>query len=196
MSLTSRWIAAALLVVAGQQSGVGTTRIAVVNVPVVSERYLRTTDLEAQFEQRRAKFNEQRDALRQKIERTKRSLQEEFKPGTDEFRERMKQLAMQEAELHWFREMEGQKIEQGLAGSLRSIYNDIQAVVAEVARERGIDLVLAADQLPKEPPATTTQARQQVVLQNVLFWHPRVELTDEVVTRLNMKYKAQKLMSP
>lgn len=180
----------------GQQDRFGSTRVAVVDVPAVSERYLRTSDLEARFEQRRVKFNRERDALREKIERAGRSLQEEFKPGTGEYGERRKQLAMLEAELQWFMETEGEKIERHLAGSLRSIYDDIQAIVGEVAKEQGIDVVLAADRMPEETPRATTQARQQIVLQKVVYWSPRVDLTDEVVTRLNTEYKARRVTVP
>jgi len=70
------------------QGGASEARVAVVNVPVVSERYLKTADLEAVFEQRRKSFTEQRDAMRERLERLRRSLEEELKPGTKEFEER------------------------------------------------------------------------------------------------------------
>ncbi len=187
---------AAVLMAAGQQSTFPPTRVAVVSVPDVSTRYERTRDLEAQFEQKRAKFNEQRDALRGKMERTGRSLQEELKPGTEEFEQRRKQLAMYEAELKWLLDSGGQKIELEIASSLRSIYMDIQGAVREVAEQRGIDVVLAADQLPEERPQTTTQVRQQIILQKVVYWNSRVDVTDAVVERLNERYRARKLAAP
>jgi len=192
------WGMAAAFMTIGQSAAGGFTppKVAVVNVPAVSERYLRTSDLEAQFEERRVKLNQQRDAMQERIERTGRSLQEELKPGTKEFEERRKQLAMLEAELQWFIETEGQKVEQGLAGSLRSIYSDIQTAVRAVAEEKGIDLVLAADQLPNEASQSITQVRQQIVLQKVVYWNARLDLTDDVVTRLNAEYRAQRLNSP
>ncbi len=176
----------------GSPGGSGSTSVAVVDVPAVSERYEKTRDLEAAFEQRRVGFTRQRDALRERIKRTGRSLQEEVKPGTKEFEDRRKQFVMLEAELQWFVETEGQKIEEGLAQSLREIYDDIQAVVRDVADERGIDVVLAADRLPNEPARSPMQARQQIVLQKVVYWNPRVDITEEVVVRLNAKYKAQR----
>ncbi len=195
MGLLSCCIAVGLMTI-GQPDRFGSTRVAVVDVPAVSERYLKTSDLEARFEQRRTELNRQRDALREKVERTGRSLQEEFKPGTNEHEQRRKQLAMLEAELQWFLETQGEKVERDLAGSLRGIYNDIHAVVREVAEERGIDLVLTAARLPEETPRSTSQARQQIVLQKVVYWSPRVDLTDEVVTRLNTVYKARRLTVP
>lgn len=188
----------AVLSILGQPAtgGLGSARVAVVDIPAVSQRYLRTADLEAQFEQHRIKFTEQRDALRQKIERTGRSLQEEFKPGSDEFETRRKQLALLEAELQWYVESEGQKLEAALAASLREIYNDIRAAVSEVANEQGVDIVIAADRLPDETPRTTTQARQQILLQKVVYWNLRVDITEEVIVRLNAAHKARSMAAP
>ena len=165
--------------------------VAVVNVPAVSERYQKTTDLEEHFDGIRRKLNEQRDALREKIERTARSLEEEFKPGTDDYRARRKQLAMLEAELQYFIESEGQRIERGMAGSLRRIYDDIHATVRILAEEKGIDIVLAADRMPDDAADSAARVRQQILLQKVLYWGPQVDITDVVVKRLNARYEAQ-----
>ena len=164
-------------------------KIAVVNVPVVSERYARTGDLETQFDALRRRLGAERDTMRERIDRAKQALQEEIKPGTEEFERRRKEVAMLEAELQWFMDSEGQKVERGLANSLRSIFDDIQAVVREIATEKGIDVVLAGDQLPAEMPESTTQIRQHILLQKVLYWSRDVDITDEVVARLNARYK-------
>lgn len=189
MTMLAVWTAWAMAAT-GQPGTMQPTRVAVVNVPAVSEQYEKTAELEAGFEQKRLAFNRDREALQQKIQRLAQALQEEFKPGTAEFERRRKELALADAELKWFMEAEGQKIEQSLAASLRGIYDDIHAAIRELAKERGIDLVLAADQLPPEPPQTTAQARQQIVLQKVLFWGPRVDMTDDVIARLNARHKA------
>lgn len=165
-------------------------KVAVVNIGEVSEKYQKTTDLEAQFDAKRKKLSDERDALRDRIERLTRSLKEEFKPGTDEFRERRKELAMLEAQLQYFIDSESKQVEQELADSLRSIFDDVQAVIREVAMEKGIDVVLAADRMPDASGENPTQVRQTIVLQKVLYWSPRVDMTADVVARLNAKYKA------
>ena len=185
----SVWMAGVVLVV-GTRLAWGSTNVAVVNVPMVSEKYHKTTDLEAQFDAVRRKLNQERDAMKEKIDRANRSLQEEIKPGTEEFRQRRKEIALMEAELQWFIESEGQKVEKGLAESLRSIFGDIQAVVREVAEEKGIDVVMASDHLPPDTPEAPQQVRQHILLQKVLYWHARVDITEDVVTRLNTRYKA------
>ncbi len=197
MALVSLCITAVLSIL-GQPAtgGFGSARVAVVDIPAVSQRYLRTADLEAQFEQHRIKFTEQRDVLRQKIERTARSLQEEFKPGSEEFEVRRKQLVLLEAELQWYVETEGQKLEAPLAASLRQIYSDIRVAVRDVAKERDIDIVIAADRLPEDTPRTTAQARQQILLQKVVYWTLRVDITEEVLRRLNADHKARRMTAP
>lgn len=172
------------------------TKIAVVNVAAVSEKYQKTKDLESQFEGLRKSLGQQRDAMKERIERAGKALQEELKPGTDEYRQRRKEIAMLEAELQWFVESEGQKVEKGLAESLRSIFDDIQNCVREVAEQQGVQVVLAADHIPAESPDTPNQARQTILLQKVLFWKPEVDITDAVITKLNQQYKPGSAAAP
>ncbi len=178
------------LFLTGPQDPIPATKAAVVNLADVSDKYQRTKDLEAYFDAQRTQFQKQRDEQKQKIERMTKSIQEELKPGTPEFRERAKQIAMMDAELKWSVEAEGQRLEEGLKGSLRSIYDDIVVVVREIAEERKLDLVVASDKLPDTLPDSPNQLRQQILLQKVLFWNPRIDLTGEVVQRLNSRYQS------
>lgn len=165
------------------------TKVGVVNVASVSEKYSKTKELEGQFDALRKSLGQQRDTMKEKIERAKTGLQEELKPGTDEYLNRRKEIAMMEAELQWFVESEGQKVERGLAQALRSIYDDIQICVQEIASEQGFQIVLAADTVPDEAPDTPSQARQTILLQKVLYWKPEVDLTEAVLARLNQRHK-------
>ncbi len=168
------------------------TRVAVVNIGKVSELYDRTADLEAEFNTKREALNKQRDALRDKLERLARALQEEFKPGTEEYLARQKEGVLLEAELKYFMESRGKQIEAELASSLRMIYDDIHTVVAEIATERGFDIVLASDELPPGAPPSTAQMRQQIVLQKVVFWRAELDITNAVVERANERYQKKK----
>jgi len=169
----------------------GGTRVAVVNIPKVSEQYKKTSDLEAQFDGVRRRLSEQRDGLRNRIDVLTRSLKEELRPNTDEFRARQKELAVAQAELEWFMDTESKRVELGLSNSLREIFDDILRTVSVVAEARGYDIVLASDQLPEEPAESATQVRQQILLQKVLYWNPRVDITEEIISRLNADYDAK-----
>ena len=173
-----------------------TGKIAIVNVAQASESYVKTKDLEAQFEQLRQQYRSEINAKRDRLERGAKALREEFKPGTAEFEQRQRELAQLEWELQYYQEAEGAKLERGLADSLRQIFGDIQRVVGQVAVEQGYDVVLAADELPAESPDSTNMARQQILLQKVLFWNPRVDLTQEVIARLNAQYVPTRPVTP
>jgi len=183
-------VAALVLSAFTTQNAAAQTNVAVVNVPLVSDKYQKTTDLEARFEGIRQKANAQRQELRDRIDRAQRSLQEELKPGTEPYRQRLKELSMLEAELKWFTEVEGQRIEQGLAQSLREIFDDIRDVIGKIAAERGIDVVVASDDLPPGAGSDAAQVRQQIMLQKVLYWSPKTDITQEVVSRLNASYQS------
>ena len=51
------------------------------------------------------------------------------------------------------------------------------------------DLVVTADRLPRDRPSSATQVRQQILLQKVLYWNPRLDITSAVVERLNKRYQ-------
>lgn len=189
--MTSWTMAVALsLAGVGQTGAAGPARIAVVNIPQVSERYQRRIDLEAQFEAKRKELSQKKDELKQKVDQTTRSLQEVLKPGTQAYRDKARELTLQRAELDFFIESESQRIEIELAETLRTIFDDIAAVTRQIAEQRGVDLVLSADTLPQGQAENPTQMRQQIVLQKIIYWRPEIDLTDEVVTRLNDQYKA------
>ena len=192
---------AATMVLAGVAQAAGAqadpqAKVAIVNVALASESYAKTSDLEAQFEQLRVKFRDEISAKRDRLERGVKALREEFKPGTAEFDQRQRELAQLEWELQYFQEVEGRKLERSLAASLRQIFADIQRAVGQVAQERGYDVVLAADALPPDAPDTTNMARQQILLQKVLYWNPRVDLTQDVIARLNAQYQGARPATP
>ena len=182
--------AATFVAVVGGRAWGAEPSVAVVNVAAVSEQYQKTSDLEAQFDALRDQLNKEHEALRDRAERTARSLQEEFKPGTDDYNARRKEVAMLQAELEYFVEFSGKQVESGLAKSLRTIFNDIQAIVQKLAEEKGVDAVLAVDALPDNVPSSPNTVRQQIMLQKVLYWNPRIDMTAEVISRLNAQYKA------
>jgi len=185
----SIFIATISLALAAPSIATADTKVAVVNIPQVSDGYKKTADLEARFEGIRQKANLERKSISDRIERAQRSLQEELKPGTEAYRARLKDLAVLQAELKWFTEVEGRRIEQGLAKSLREIFDDIHGVINTIATQRGLDIVLASDQLPTQGEYDPAQVRQQILIQKVLYWSPKTDITQEVISLLNANYK-------
>jgi len=65
-------LAIALVLAVGTRPAHGSTKVAVVNVGAVSEKYAKTADLEAQFDAVRRKLNQERDSMKEKIEKANR----------------------------------------------------------------------------------------------------------------------------
>lgn len=189
MRYTSYLAAIVTLLVA--QASLGQANIAVVNIPAASERYQKTADIESRIEQRRKELRRERDERRDALERGARALQEDFRPGTDEYAKRERELAQTQWELQYFEESESKIIEREMAAAMLEIYNDIRAAVKVIAQQRGLDLVMAADPDPEQQAETTSQVRQQIVLQKVVYFSAELDITQEVVDRLNAQYKAQ-----
>lgn len=168
----------------------GSPNVAVVDIPTVHEAYARTTDLEAQFDARKRRYNDEVEARRGQLERESRALQD-FKPNTPDFQARRKHVAQLEFDLRFYSETEQEAIERSLTASLRLIYDDIQAMVRTVALEKRIDIVIAADEFPDTPPDSPGALKNQILLRKVIYWSPRVDITDEVVARLNSEYAAR-----
>ena len=152
-------------------------RVAVVNVPMVSDGYVRTGDLEQEFEVLRLKFNEERNRRVEEIRKKREQVAAQFKPGTKDFLKRQEEIMILEARLKFYEQSEGVKLEMAIASSLRTLFEDIKRMVSIVATERGFDVVLAAEQLPaqipdanalkNQPPETQKAFRQAAQVRGV-----------------------------
>ncbi|MFQ5462700.1 MAG: OmpH family outer membrane protein [Phycisphaerae bacterium] len=188
--LLATWLTLSVVAQPPADTGLG-IRSAVVNVALASERYLRTAELEAQFDARRQRFKEEANARQDEIDKKGRALQEQLKPGTEAYAQRQEELAMLQARLQYFAESTKQELDAALAAALRSIYTDIQQAVREVAQENGYDVVLAADELPANVPPSPKLATQEILWQKVVYWNPGIDITADVIARLNARYAAQ-----
>jgi Skp family chaperone for outer membrane proteins len=187
MKLTRLWVTAVLLL--GAQYARASVTVAVVDVPTVSEKYIKTADLEDQFNVQRQEFNQERERRKEEMDKLARALKEQFKPGTADYQARQRQLVVLEAELKIFDEQEGTRLEQQFTESLKAIFDDIRAMVGLIAEERSFDLVLVADQLPTEDIPNPSIMRQQIAMQRVLYYSPHLDITNEVIARLNADYR-------
>ncbi len=185
MIMHAAWIVVAICA----QASTGGTKVAVVDVPAVSDAYAKREKLEAEFESMRARYREQVDAEKAEIERQRRAIEEQFKPGSDDYEARKEEIILREARLKIYMDREGVRLDRIVNTSLRSIYDDIRAMVAKVAEEDGIDVVLAKDEIPPPSGATSDVLRQQIMLQKVLYFRPSVDLTSKVAQRLNEAYQ-------
>lgn len=161
--------------------------IAVVNLAQVFDGYRMTKDLEQQFDNRRRAIGDQAENRRFAVEKQLAALQA-FDPASRDYAERREELRRMEFEFKVWVSMEEQRLKDEHMGWLRRIYDDVREVVADVARARGIDLILTYDELSPDVPDSLA-LRREILLKKVLYFNDRVDLTAEVLGRLNERYQ-------
>ncbi|NOT02464.1 MAG: OmpH family outer membrane protein [Phycisphaerales bacterium] len=183
------WLAAVWMAAAVMGQSPPDAKVAVINLAVAFERYQMTRDLEAVFAERRAAVKEQGKARSDEID-TLRAALEQFKPGTADFHEREEQLVRKEIDFQVWLEVQERRLKLDHKRWLETIYDRVEATVAQLAKERGIDLVLTYSDLVEDAPDSVA-FRQQILLRTVIYADSRIDLTTDVVSLLDADYQRQ-----
>jgi len=160
---------------------------AVIDVARVFEEYQLTRDLEAKFDEKRRALAEEAERRHTNIEQMRRGLAA-FDPASKDFARREKDLIQEEISFEVWSTYEEKKLKAAHKAWLLHIYDKTRAVISNIAKERKIDLVLTYDKLAEDAPDSVA-LRQQILLQKVIYHSDRVDITDEVLDRLNKAYR-------
>ncbi|NOX59668.1 MAG: OmpH family outer membrane protein [Planctomycetes bacterium] len=186
--ISFRVVLAGSILLATAQVAVAQSKIAVIDVARVFEEYGMTQDLESMFNARRRELADEAKERRTAIEQMRRGLAA-FDPSSSDFAVREKDLIRAEVDFQVWSTYSEQKLKMSHKRWLLSIYRNTQAMVQRLATERSYDLVLTYDRLTADAPDSVT-LRQQILLQKVIYHHSRIDITTEVLNRLNTEYKS------
>lgn len=176
------------------RTAIAQTKTAVLDIATIFEKYERTAYLEEEFLAKRKFLSEEADRRRQQVETLRKSL-DTYNPGTAEFKQ--KQSEVREAELRFkaWGETEDENLKDSHKQSLLEIYDDVRTVVAALAKEKGIDLVLTYDRLTESAPDSES-LRRQILLQKVLYYNPTLDITDAALAALNEQFHKKQASQP
>lgn len=171
-------------------------KVGVVDIIEVMNRYERTDDANRELKMDLARLESMTKPKAQKIEEL-RNQRDGFNKGTEEWK-RLDERAMKaEIELRTEMAYEQAKIEKRHIETLHELYRDIRDVVASVARSKGIDLVFTRAWL--EPPRIDMEEARgledlkgRIVGQRLIYPGEPVNITSDVIEKLNRDYKAAK----
>ncbi len=163
------------------------SKIAVVNLTAVFERYQMVHDLEQVFEERRQSVKAEGQKRRDNVTMLGEALRD-IRPGTPDFEQRENALITAEVEFRAWIEIQERRLKEQHKTWLLTIYRDSQAVISKLAKERGIELVLSySDEIEDAPDSVAF--KQQILLRSVLFADARINLTNEVIEILDTEYQ-------
>jgi Skp family chaperone for outer membrane proteins len=107
-----------------------------------------------------------------------------LKAGSDDYLTRVKQIltarAGLQAQQEFYRQQAALKEQQWTEG----VYRDVLKIVAEVAKEKGIDIVLEKDE-PEFPTSNYTELMTVISTHKVLYSSGCEDISDEVLARLD-----------
>jgi Skp family chaperone for outer membrane proteins len=174
-------------VLAGAQAARAETEIAALNVARVFELYEMTRDLETLFDQARREAADDADKRRDGIEQQRKALVA-FDPVSEDYRRREQELDRAELEFQVWSKSTERRLKGDHLRWMRLIYKNTQEVIAQIAQERSLDMVLTYDELTDDAPDSMA-LRQQILLQKVIYHDKSRDITDEVLRRLNEAYR-------
>jgi len=163
------------------------TEIAVLNVARIFEKYEMTRDLESLFDQARRAAADEADQRRAKTEQLRKALSA-FDPGSEDYLRREQEADRADLEFQVWSKATERRLKGDHLRWMKQIYHNTQDVIAQIAKERGLDLVLTYDELTDDAPDSVA-LRQQILLQKVIYHNAKNDITDEVLRRLNEAYR-------
>jgi Skp family chaperone for outer membrane proteins len=179
-----RYAAAAVLCLlalgAAYQPKTADVGIGIVDVATVLTRYAKWQDMQKVLEERRGRRAEELDALAAEVDALRKELAK-LDPDAKAYLEKQGALIQKEALLETTSQQ--YEIELGVSEEKQyeALIDEVGAAVAEIARERGLAVVL---QRALEAP--------DGVWESVLYAEPRADLTDALIAYLNQKYAERK----
>ena len=126
------------------------------------------------------------------INSLREGLEEAPESEQAEIMEQLDQLTLEAMSYKRFVEM---RIDNERSLMFRDLYLKIQSAVADIATENGYDLVIISDDdreilvNPNAKKAREFQVREQIELQRVVFSSSQIDITDQIVTHMNLEWE-------
>ena len=129
-------------------------------------------------------------------EKTITDLQEQVTNAADEERTGVEEeLALEQFRMEAWRKFVESKVDVEHALVLQDLYRSIKIAAAELAKTGQYDLVLVDDSRrnlefnPNAPVSRVDQVQQQIRVQNMLYVSNAIDVTDDLVARMNNEHK-------
>lgn len=188
-------VAAVVLLVVGLAGAGATlqgqpTAVAVVNMERVFDSLREKTEIEAQMRARAERLNREQEQRHRNIQQLRQDL-EVLAPGSEAYTQ--KEAEMREAVMAFrlWTELEHQQLEIDRGLHLEGLYRRTLEGIRETASERGYDLVLYKESPLQLQGGDPAEVQQQIALRKVLYANDSIDITDDVVQRMNNQHEAR-----
>lgn len=164
--------------------------VGVCDVVTILTQYERVIDVKAKFNARGADILALQKLKTKDIESARKFLRDEFKPDTPDYEKQLAKIREMMIELEVWEKIQAGANRRDEYVTTLALHKEVIAAVGDEAVRRGLDLVLhSRDALQ---PAATADAPDRLRIQPVLYAAERVDVTGEVLKKLNDDYKKRK----
>ncbi|MBN1344389.1 MAG: OmpH family outer membrane protein [Phycisphaerae bacterium] len=186
--ITSVGVVATLCLIAtnrpSQAQGAGAEpRYGVVDLGAVMREFADVKDLQSKLEKRVEEYKKEGEARKAKIEEVRLARDMEH-PDEPKWLEQQKELNRLSVELELWSKFEQNDIKAERRDQESLLYKKVLRAVETVAKQRGMDVVFQLDSVDLNDPEEIVSA-QRMTARAVIFSAPRVDLTKEVIARVN-----------
>jgi len=170
----------------------GAAKVATCNTFKVIEQMNARKAFDADFLRRKASINAE-GTRRQNDVTALRKERDDLNPASALYKEKNQQLVKLVIELRVFQEVQLAELDRFEKESWRDMYNRIRDAAQEVAKAKGIDLVLSErhSDLPNIEALNPDQVKAVILQNDVLYAGPKVDITNDVLITVDKKYVAQ-----
>lgn len=165
------------------------TRVAVVEF----ERLINGLKQKTAFEADRQAKARDLQALQQEKRQAVELLQQDLNmlsPGSTEYQDKQKELRRAALEFQLWGRLEQEEAQRMAMTELESLYRSAREMIGQVAQEAGYDLVLFEEGVPTFNAENLQQLGAQIGLRKVLYASDSIDITDEVMRRMNADFDA------
>ncbi len=165
-------------------------RVAVCDVVEVFNNYQRAKDLTTQLNERRQAIKAESEK-RQKAIDTLRLELENYKKGSKQYDQTLNEMQRLSIEGKAYLEYQDAMALREHRNLTKDMYDEIKAMIARMAAQRGVDLVLQKDAGDLETE-NTQELLRRIYNHKVLYTADRLDITESVLVALNQAYQAKK----
>ena len=168
------------------------TVVVTFNIERVTADLTERADAEARLRELVTTIRDESEKRVDAINSLREGLKEAPESEQAEIMEQLDQLTLEAMSYQRFVEM---RIDNERSLMFRDLYLKIQSAVADIATENGYDLVIISDDdreilvNPNAKKAREFQVREQIELQRVVFSSSQIDITDQIVTHMNLEWE-------
>lgn len=165
-------------------------KTAVCDLFIILKNYDRGNDLKKELKTRIDKITAEGDKRGKEITKIQDTL-EELKPGSKEYDAQLNKMTQLTIDRQAFLNYQDELAKRETFRYTKEVYQDVLDAVDKVAKERGYQLVLFKESA-NLTSRTYDELLEQIARRKVLYSDSSLEITDDVLKRLNRDYAVKK----